>query len=294
MVASRSSYIALPQSPSVEKKDGCSPRVLLPYRWNVRRVVKMLVVLFLLSFTSFCYSLTVPLRARDATATGAQGFPDTHGTDLQIHDPSIIKYGDKYYAYGVGVHINIWESSDMDGPWSLTGTVLDAPAIIQKGDNTSPWAPNVIQVGNIFYCYYAVSESGSRDSAIGVATSSDPGPGGWTDHGLVLQTGSGVGSQMYPMNVSNAIDPSIIIADEPYIVYGSYWTGIYQVPLSSDMLSIANPSSPDATHLVFAPKGLHPAEGSFVTFHAPYYYLWFSHGQCCDLNANALPAAGHE
>lgn len=40
--------------------------------------------------------------------------------------------------------------------------------------------------------------------------------------------------------------------------------------------------------------GIRPAEGSFATYHAPYYYLWFSHGQCCDLNANALPAAGHE
>ncbi|KAJ9211928.1 CAZyme family GH43 [Paecilomyces variotii] len=294
MIASRPSYIALPQTPA-EEKDGCPTRVLLLSRWNVRRAVKMLVVLFLLSLTSLCYSLTVPLKARDAdTTAGPGGYAHTHPTDLMIHDPSVIKYGDKYYAYGVGVYINIWESWTMDGPWNLTGSLLDGPAAINKGANTEPWAPNTIQVGDTFYCYYAVSEAGSRDSAIGVATSSHPGPGGWTDHGLVLQTGSGVGSQQYPMNVSNAIDPTILIADVPYLIYGSYWTGIYQVPLSEDMLSMAEPQSPDATHLVYAPQGIHPAEGSFATYHAPYYYLWFSHGQCCDLNANALPAAGHE
>jgi len=31
-----------------------------------------------------------------------------------------------------------------------------------------------------------------------------------------------------------------------------------------------------------------------MSYHAPYYYLWYSHGQCCGFNVSDLPAPGLE
>ncbi|KAI9043887.1 arabinan endo-1,5-alpha-L-arabinosidase [Aspergillus affinis] len=243
----------------------------------------------------------------------AEPFAPAHGTDLQIHDPSILKVGEIYYSYSVGENIAIHQAPCLDGPWKRTMTVLDKESIIPKGDRQAPWAPMTIEVDGTFYCYYAVSFAGCRDSAIGVATSKSPGPGGWTDHGSIVQSGTGPGSANYPYNVSNAIDPCVFITDtgQGYLTWGSYWTGLWQVPLSKDLLSVATGEESDARHLAYEPRaifpgrkkptplcgdptGAHPVEGGFISYHAPYHYLWFSWGKCCKYDPDNLPAPGKE
>jgi arabinan endo-1,5-alpha-L-arabinosidase len=60
---------------------------------------------------------------------------------------------------------------------------------------------------------------GCRDSAIGVATSQSPGPGAWTDHGAIIQSGAGKGSEEYSFNEVNAIDPAVLVTDnEAYLI----------------------------------------------------------------------------
>ncbi|KAI9926385.1 hypothetical protein MW887_004149 [Aspergillus wentii] len=245
---------------------------------------------------------------RDPDAT----FPPTHGTELRIHDPTIIKVGPTYYSYGVGEHMVIHEAPSMDGPWKQTGHVLDAESVIPKGDRKAPWAPTTIQLGDTFYIYYCVSVSGCRDSAIGVATSKTPGPGDWTDHGAIFESGSGPGSDQTPFNSSNAIDPAVLVESDGkgYVSFGSYWSGIWQVPLGEDLISPGDVSQ--ANHLAYAPKAMfpgstnpehpecadpsggRPVEGSFISYHAPWYYLWFSYGQCCGFDLNNLPPPGDE
>ncbi|OJJ47295.1 hypothetical protein ASPZODRAFT_1937166 [Penicilliopsis zonata CBS 506.65] len=273
---------------------------------HYRRVIKMLLAVALLSYVAITVGLGIPHRGPNA----ASSFPATHATNLQTHDPSIIKHGDTYYLYAVGEHISIFNAPTLDGPWTQSGTVLKDLSVIPKGDREKPWAPMVLEHDGKFYCYYSVSEAGCRDSAIGVATSDSPGAGSWVDHGIIVQSGTGDGSGSYPFNTSNTIDPAAFIdgSGQAYLTFGSYWTGIWEVPLNPDLLT-ADVSSANSRHLAYEPvaidnggdnpnplcrDGSHPEEGSFMSYHEPWYYLWFSHGKCCDLDPNALPAAGQE
>ena len=278
-----------------------------------RRLLHIMLILAFLSIISYVLSMKnarpdirIPQRPIYSYAPG-------RGTDLHIHDPSIVSVDGTFYAYGHGEHIPIHKAPNLDGPWTFAGSVLDHDSVIEKGNRKLLWAPTTVEVDGLFYCYYSVSKPGSRDSAVGVATSASPGPGGWTDHGAVVQSGTGDGSTSHPFDISNAIDPSAIVVNgQGYLNFGSYWTGIWQVPLGWDLVSAATQSKDkSARHLAFEPwavfprskntnplygdpTGGHPVEGAFISYHAPYYYLWYSWGKCCDFNPKHLPIRGNE
>ncbi|THC95403.1 hypothetical protein EYZ11_005127 [Aspergillus tanneri] len=205
-------------------------------------------------------ALTLASFAGPNPTPSLENFAPARGTDLRIHDPNIIKVGNTYYSYSVGEHLVIHQAPGLDGPWKQTDCVLDKDSIIPKGDRKAPWAPTTIEVKGTFYCYYAVSQAGCRDSAIGVATSTSPGPGSWIDRGAIIHSGTGIGSDIYPMDVSNAIDPSVFITTDGrgYLTFGSYWSGIWQIPLSKDLVSIDNGSLAEAHHLAYEPQVILP------------------------------------
>lgn len=172
--------------------------------------------------------------------------------------------------------------------------------MIDKGNPQQPWAPTVLQFNNIFYCFYCVSTIDTRNSSIGVATSTslDQGVESWTDHGAIINTDSGANANVFPYNGSNALDPSVIVdpaghSGQAWLTFGSYWSDIWQVPLSADLLSVENADDPNATHIAFN-AGFPAEEASFVSYKAPWYYLWYSKGYCCGLDIDHLPAAGTE
>lgn len=296
------------------------------YLWHIRiprRWIKMFSLLALVGFFSAGLGLSITERAQNfATGRKLQDlgndqeiskFPPTRQTHQNTHDPTILRVGDEYFLYHVGEHMFIHTAPSMAGPWKKAGNVLDANSVIPKGDRVAPWAPTVIVVNGTYYCYYSVSRAGCRDSAVGVATSNSPGPGNWHDHGAIIETGTGNGSNIYPYNVSNAIDPSTVVtADgQAYLTFGSYWNGIFQIPLGKDLISPASTTEPDARQLAWEPKSLgkpnrlanticgdptgpHAIEGAFISYNEGWYYLWYSHGFCCDLKEDNLPPAGEE
>ncbi|CAG8273635.1 unnamed protein product [Penicillium salamii] len=215
---------------------------------------------------------------------------------LQVHDPNIILFEENYYLFKGGIHIPIFKSANMSGPWEKIGTVLDGDSIIDKGNRSRPWAPTAIEKDGTFYCYYTLSSPGSRNSAIGVATTTQLGST-WTDHGAIINTGTGPGSDVYPYTITNAIDASFIMDQESgqaYLNYGSFWHDIWQVPLADDLLSVRNAEHPDAKQLTFLPHtNPKPEEGSWVSYHDGYYYAWFSHGKCCKFQ-HGFPKRGKE
>ncbi|KAJ5864804.1 uncharacterized protein N7529_006720 [Penicillium soppii] len=215
---------------------------------------------------------------------------------LQVHDPNIILSNDHYYLFKGGINIPIFKSTNMSGPWEKIGTVLDGDSIIDKGNRSRPWAPTIIEKNGTFYCYYTLSRPGSRNSAIGVATTTALGST-WTDHGLLINTGSGPGSDVYPYTITNAIDASFIFdqgSGQAYLNYGSFWHNIWQVPLSDDLLSVKDAAKPDAVQLTFVPhETVRPEEGSWMSYHDDYYYAWFSHGKCCKFESG-FPKRGAE
>ncbi|KAL4749194.1 Arabinan endo-1,5-alpha-L-arabinosidase B [Aspergillus terricola var. indicus] len=261
-------------------------------------------------------------------SAAASGFPSAHGTELRTHDPSIIKVGSTFYSYSVGPSITIHQASSLDGPWTEIGALLSGDSVIEKGDRKAPWAANTIYINGQFYCYYSVSNAGCRDSAIGVASSAFPGPGEWTDHGLIIQSGTGEGSDVFPLNQSNTIDPNVFVDGDgsAYLNFGSFWTGLWQVPLEEDFVTVKRlqDGTLDAAHLAAEPgkvwrskmanskaktvgtsnssgspicgdpTGGHPIEGGFLAYHAPYYYMWFSWGRCCEFKDPAMRSNGKE
>ncbi|PLN80496.1 endo-1,5-alpha-L-arabinosidase [Aspergillus taichungensis] len=240
----------------------------------------------------------------NATPAGKQPvFPSTtkyplpNQGNVRTHDPNIVEYNNAFYMYKGGVHLPIHKAPALDGPWEMVGTVLDGPSIVEKGNSNRPWAPTTIERNGRFYCFYTVSSRSNRDSAIGVASSDNPEGGGWKDHGALISTQKGPRADIWPYTVSNAIDASYIEDQDthkPYLLFGSFWHGIFQVPLADDLLSVEDKDHPDAKNLVYLPKGKRkPDEGSFMSYHEPYYYLWFSHGKCCYFDGD-LPKAGEE
>ena len=142
-------------------------------------------------------------------------------------------------------------------------------------------APEVVQIGGTFYLYYSVSEFGSQDSAIGVATSSSLDVANWEDQGMVIQSSSG--------SPFNAIDPSIINADgTSLLTFGSFWEDIHQVALA-DPPTRANGSP---AQVAFDPVTTEE-EGPALFLNGDFYYLFYSKGKCCNYDKDR-PAAGEE
>ncbi|KAJ5624109.1 hypothetical protein N7510_000418 [Penicillium lagena] len=198
--------------------------------------------------------------------------------NIVAHDPNIVQSNGYYYLFKGDPHIPFFKAANMSGPWELVGHVFNQASIIQhKGSRKRPWAPTTIEHNGTFYCYYTLSTHGSRDSAIGVATTTTLDGSAWTDHGAVIETDGGKDSLVYPFNITNAIDPSFITdqtTGESYLNWGSFWNDIWQLPLSADLLSVKNRTDPDAVQLSFIPhKKSKPEEGSWMSYHDPYYYV---------------------
>jgi arabinan endo-1,5-alpha-L-arabinosidase len=218
--------------------------------------------------------------------------------NIVAHDPNVVQSNGYYYLFKGDPHLPFFKAANMSGPWELVGHVFDKASIIQhKGSRKRPWAPTTIEHNGTFYCYYTLSTHGSRDSAIGVATTTTLDGSAWTDHGAVIETDGGKDSDVYPFNITNAIDASFITdqtTGQSYLNWGSFWRDIWQLPLSADLLSVKNPIDPDAVQLSFIPhESSQPEEGSWMSYHDPYYYVWFSHGKCCRFE-KGFPARGEE
>ncbi|KAL5337356.1 glycosyl hydrolase [Aspergillus crustosus] len=185
--------------------------------------------------------------------------------NVAAHDPNILWYNDDFYLFKGGVNIPFFRASQLDGLWEKVGTVLDNGTIIEKQNRRRPWAPMVTQWRDRFYLL-----------AIGFALSDSIRPGSWTDHGAIINSGNGTLSSIYLYNVSNAIDPAFFAdpsTGKPYLQYGSYWGGIFQLSLT-DNLTVENPTHLDMNHLVYLPNA--------------------SHGQCCEFSTLGYLKTGSE
>ncbi|KAG8738860.1 hypothetical protein FRC10_006431 [Ceratobasidium sp. 414] len=151
------------------------------------------------------------------------------------------------------------------------------------------WAPDVININGTYFAYYAISQFGTQNSVIGVATSKTMEYGSWTDHGTVFSSKAG--------DNYNAIDANVIQADGKLLLtFGSYWADIFQFELAPTGLAPLPASAPQLTHLVLNQTSPQSAEGGFIykPKTSAYYYLFYSSGACCAFDPAALPAPGDE
>ncbi|KAI6854328.1 hypothetical protein KC343_g2437 [Hortaea werneckii] len=121
----------------------------------------------------------------------------------------------------------------MTGPWTYRCPALPKCSKINIKGKCDLWAPDVIKVDGKYYMYYSVSSMGSKTSDIGVATSPNMECGTWTDHGSIgIPTGS--------WNRIDANMLSISPKSTGYMLWGSFWTGIWQARMAIPPLRVVD------------------------------------------------------
>ncbi|KAF8211949.1 glycoside hydrolase family 43 protein [Mycena galopus ATCC 62051] len=222
-----------------------------------------------------------------AVVVMAQPNPLAGSSTVAVRDPSIWYNSASrlYYVFYTGNGAGMYTSPALTGPWTSAGSVLPSGcSVIPQAGNCNVWAPDVNFIDGLYTVYYAISELGSQNSAIGVATSPSMVAGTWTDLGLVINSVTG--------DVYNAIDPNIIDDDGLKLSFGSYWDGIYQIGIYPNVNDQA--SALPGTHL--AGDSGRAAEGVFVykPASADFYYCFFSNGTTPLIGATVRPPVGAE
>lgn len=226
---------------------------------------------------------------RGTAATPSQEVLALGGDISPVHDPVVIKEKQTYYVFctggrpGQGV-IPIRTSPDMRS-WKAAGFVFEslpewATREIPMARNA--WAPDVSFHNGKYYLYYSVSSFGSRNSAIGLATTrtldaSSP-DYKWIDEGMVLRS-------YQDKDDWNAIDPNLVLENDrnAWLTWGSFWGGIKmrRVDPTTGKLSTTDTTM----HSLSSRPREQPVGGSveapFIVHHGDYWYLFVSFDRCC-------------
>ncbi len=215
---------------------------------------------------------------------------ECYAQDIRVHDPVLIKEGNTYYLFCTGFGISVFTSTDMKS-WKPSKPVFEkAPGWAVEaipGFKGHIWAPDIVYHNDVYYLYYSVSAFGRNTSCIGVVTNTTLNPEDknykWVDHGKVIQSVPG-------RDLWNAIDPNVAFdeSQQPWMVFGSFWSGIKLVKLDSSMLSVAVPEewrsvSKRPRDYNVADENPEPGavEAPFIFKHGDYYYLFLSFDYCC-------------
>ncbi|HKQ99024.1 MAG TPA: glycoside hydrolase family 43 protein [Pyrinomonadaceae bacterium] len=227
--------------------------------------------------------LTCTLFGARATAQTAARTYLNPVFDSDFPDPTVMRASDGwYYAYatqtiinGRTINIQVARSRDMIN-WEHLGDALPVKPL-WANQTQKFWAPHVSQFGDTYYLYYSADPNTLTGLCLAVATSKTP-RGPFADTGKPLKCGESF------IN----IDPMAF--DDPrtgkrLLYWGSGFQPIKVQELAPDRTSFLPGSQ--AIDLVATIKDESPAnyqrlvEGAWVTFRAPYYYLFYSGDNCC-------------
>ncbi|KAL4812879.1 glycosyl hydrolase [Aspergillus spinulosporus] len=223
--------------------------------------------------------------------------PNTCSGDCWAHDPGLYQRvsDGKYFRFATGSGIYIHSADTLFGPWKAVGEALPNGTVINHPGRNRLWAPDIHydQATKTYHMYYTVSTLGSRNSMIGLASSPDLMPESWTDHGAVIRS---TNEDRY-----NAIDGNWIEIDGvSFLNFGSYWDGLFQIPLSftqdggsKDERHATHDAKDALSHLAYNATGHHRIEAPFIFQHGGWYYLLFSSGRASNYDTT-LPAQGEE
>ena len=242
--------------------------------------------------------VAVAWPADSTSASAVQEVLTLAGDVAPVHDPVVIKEKGTYYVFctggrnGQGV-IPIRTSTDMR-TWKAAGHVFQSLpdwAMQEIPQARNAWAPDIAYFNGKFHLYYSVSSFGSRNSAIGLATTRTLDPASpdykWTDEGMVIRS-------YQDKDDWNAIDPNIAIEDaapasattkpaKVWMSWGSFWGGIKMRRLDP---ATGKLSADDSTmHALSSRPREQPVNGSveapFLVKHGDYWYLFVSFDRCC-------------
>jgi arabinan endo-1,5-alpha-L-arabinosidase len=208
--------------------------------------------------------------------------------ELNVHDPAIIKDGDYYYVFSTdaslgNLHplgVQIRRSRDLI-TWEYRGAAFKdfekdvAEAIAYAGlkpqNKDGLWAPDIVKVNGKYRLYFSASTFGSSRSCIALAEANKI-EGPYRYQGIVLKSSANA------LREPNAIDPAVVLdaSGKQYLSYGSFFGGIFIVPLDEKTGFVA----PDTVPRRIAGFRHAAVEGSCIVYlkESGYYYLFLSYG----------------
>lgn len=235
--------------------------------------------------------LLTGLLAACQTATPTRVFtPGPPGVMLEptgfiqtVHDPVIAKENGVYYVFSTGGRLFFTCSTDKI-TWEFCGRVFAKnPSWVHdvNPNLVDMWAPDISYFNETWHLYYAVSNFGSQESAIALATNKTLDPESpdyaWVDQGIVLRSRSG--------DDWNAIDPNLVLDEqgEPWLAWGSFWHGLYLRKISATT-GMFDEAASEVYHLAdrtTGPGSTSAIEAAFIIQHDGLWYLFASFDQCC-------------
>jgi arabinan endo-1,5-alpha-L-arabinosidase len=193
--------------------------------------------------------------------------------NLGTHDPSAIDSNGSYYLFATGLGA---KTSTNVTNWAAAPAPFGTPAWMTTSvpGVTNLWAPDISYFGGQYHLYYAGSTFGSNRSCIGHATRAALDTGSWTDQGSATLC-----SNVNTTDNFNAIDPSVVLDDAgtPWMVFGSFWSGIKVIQLDQNGLRVGT----TVTSIASRPNNGGALEGPFMVRRCGYYYLFTSWDTCC-------------
>lgn len=198
-----------------------------------------------------------------------------------VHDPSIALFKGRYVMVNTSGHeLAPISTSKNLFDWDQHGPILKTqPDWLTKAipDHRSVWAPAPLVVGDSLRVYYCASEKfGSNTSYIAYAECAKFNPDrpaeGWVDKGLLLSSKAGESN-------FNAIDPDVLIGPDGrhWMVYGSYWSGMYQVELDAKTGALKDPKKAPL-HVASNDERGNPLEAPAMFYRDGWYYLGVTYG----------------
>jgi arabinan endo-1,5-alpha-L-arabinosidase len=198
-----------------------------------------------------------------------------------LTDVSLIKHAETFHLFSWGVGIQQRKSTDLVH-WDVADPVF--PGIPRWAQAKVPgaesvWAPDISYFDGEYHLYYAVSDYGTNQSVIGLATNPTLDAARsdyhWTDRGEVI--GSRPGRTNW-----NAIDPQVSFDEDgrPWMVFGSQWSGIKLARVNPETGKLVGGAHPELKSLASRPNS-QPIEAPFIFHHGAYYYLFVSFDRCC-------------
>lgn len=224
-----------------------------------------------------------------ATATVDHSAPI--GDVMGVHDPAIIREGDRFYLFSTGQQTQEtgllpWRTSPDLVRWTYGGTVFDRIpdwARKQVPGTKGLWAPDIAYANGEYRLYYSVSTFGKNRSAIGLATTPTLDPADerhrWTDQGLVISSDE--------TDDHNAIDPNLFVDDDGshWLSFGSFWSGIKLVAVEP---ATGKPRPGETTvHAIAQRPNPGAIEAPFLIKRGGFYYLFVSFDFCCRGNRSS-------
>jgi arabinan endo-1,5-alpha-L-arabinosidase len=213
--------------------------------------------------------------------------------DADFPDPTVIRAPDgTFYAYatqgerdGASINVQVARSRDLVA-WERIGDALPAKPR-WAGRTQDFWAPHVSEHGGTYYLYYSAKPDAAlsdttRGLCLAVATASRP-EGPFTDRGEPLQCGPSF-VNIDPMEFQ---DPG---TGKSLLYWGSGFGPIKVQELAPDRTSFAPGSRPielvPAVQTTDSTDYRRLVEGAWVTYRAPWYYLFYSGDNCCGPRAH--------